>query len=154
MKHQGIKTPTICNIFDTEGELAAAVASVEAVVSSFFDVDFVEIGFFFPFLFAANLYMLKNRIPSETYCVYVNSIQEKFLTSSWIQQSKQNIFSAPVMMVDANLSLPALKASCQCTCSISVHSYPPPLLHILSLALVNDQLYANHKFPCFYFLVF
>uniref|UniRef100_A0A6N2L572 Carbohydrate kinase PfkB domain-containing protein n=1 Tax=Salix viminalis TaxID=40686 RepID=A0A6N2L572_SALVM len=69
MKHQGIKTPTICNIFDTEGELAAAVASVEAV--------------------------------------------EKFLTSSWIQQSKQNIFSAPVMMVDANLSLPALKASCQ-----------------------------------------
>ncbi|KAG6779499.1 hypothetical protein POTOM_015887 [Populus tomentosa] len=69
MKHQDIKTPVICNIFDTEGELAAAVASVEAV--------------------------------------------EKFLTSSWIQQSKQNIFSAPVMMVDANLSLPALEASCQ-----------------------------------------
>ncbi|KAJ6936878.1 pseudouridine kinase [Populus alba x Populus x berolinensis] len=59
MKHQDIKTPVICNIFDTEGELAAAVASVEAV------------------------------------------------------QSKQNIFSAPVMMVDANLSLPALEASCQ-----------------------------------------
>jgi receptor expression-enhancing protein 5/6 len=33
MKHQDIKTPVICNIFDTEGELAAAVASVEAVVS-------------------------------------------------------------------------------------------------------------------------
>jgi hypothetical protein len=64
--------------------------------------------------------MLKNRIPSETYCFYDNSVQEKFLTSSWIQQSKQNIFSAPVMMVDANLSLPALEASCQCTCSISL----------------------------------
>ncbi|XP_061977121.1 pseudouridine kinase isoform X3 [Populus nigra] len=33
MKHQDIKTPVICNIFDTEGELAAAVASVEAVVT-------------------------------------------------------------------------------------------------------------------------
>ena len=27
------------------------------------------------------------------------------------------------------------------------------LTHILSLALVNDQLYANHKSPCFYFHV-
>uniref|UniRef100_A0A6N2L3J5 Uncharacterized protein n=1 Tax=Salix viminalis TaxID=40686 RepID=A0A6N2L3J5_SALVM len=88
MKHQGIKTPTICNIFDTEGELAAAVASVEAV--------------------------------------------EKFLTSSWIQQSKQNIFSAPVMMVDANLSLPALKASCQCT--LAAESNTPVWFEPVSVA--------------------
>lgn len=32
-KHQCIKTPVICAIFDTQGELAAAVAGVEAVVS-------------------------------------------------------------------------------------------------------------------------
>lgn len=29
-----IETAVVCNIFDSEGELAAAVASVEAIVSS------------------------------------------------------------------------------------------------------------------------
>ncbi|CAK7329730.1 unnamed protein product [Dovyalis caffra] len=86
MKHQDIKTPVICNIFDTEGELAAAVASVEAV--------------------------------------------EKFLTPSWIQQSKCNISSAPVMMIDANLSLPALEAACQ----LAVESNIPVWFEPVSVA--------------------
>ncbi|KAG6415014.1 hypothetical protein SASPL_122415 [Salvia splendens] len=38
---------------------------------------------------------------------------EKFVTPEWISNFKINICSAPVMMVDANLSRPALLASCQ-----------------------------------------
>ncbi|KAH0977746.1 hypothetical protein GBA52_027465 [Prunus armeniaca] len=68
-KHQNIETPVVCNLLDVSGELAAAVASVEAI--------------------------------------------EKFLTPEWIQQFKYNIHSAPVLMIDANLNLSALKASCQ-----------------------------------------
>ncbi|PIN09276.1 Ribokinase [Handroanthus impetiginosus] len=68
-RKQDIETADVCNIFDGKGELAAAVASVEAI--------------------------------------------EKFLTPEWIQNFKFNIRSAPIVMVDANLSLPALLASCQ-----------------------------------------
>ena len=32
-KHQNIETPVVCNVLDVSGELAAAVASVEAIVS-------------------------------------------------------------------------------------------------------------------------
>lgn len=32
-KQQDIGTPVVCNILDVSGELAAAVASVEAIVS-------------------------------------------------------------------------------------------------------------------------
>ncbi|XWS39827.1 hypothetical protein CRYUN_Cryun18bG0088000 [Craigia yunnanensis] len=68
-KHQDIKTPTVCHILDVTGEVAAGVASVEAV--------------------------------------------EMFLTPEWIQQFKHKIHCAPILMVDANLSLPALEASCK-----------------------------------------
>uniref|UniRef100_A0A5B7A7U5 Putative ribokinase n=1 Tax=Davidia involucrata TaxID=16924 RepID=A0A5B7A7U5_DAVIN len=68
-RHQDIETAVVCNIFDVDGELAAAVASVETI--------------------------------------------EKFLTPEWIQQFGCNICSAPLLLVDANLSPPALEASCQ-----------------------------------------
>lgn len=42
-----------------------------------------------------------------------NHIQEKYVTPQWIQQFKSIVHSAPVMMVDANLSPEALKASCR-----------------------------------------
>ncbi|XP_034227410.1 uncharacterized protein LOC117636832 isoform X2 [Prunus dulcis] len=81
-KHQNIETPVVCNVLDVSGELAAAVASVEAI--------------------------------------------EKFLTPEWIQQFKYNIRSAPVLMIDANLNLSALKASCQLAaeCKIPVWFEP------------------------------
>ncbi|CAL2278740.1 unnamed protein product [Prunus armeniaca] len=81
-KHQNIETPVVCNLLDVSGELAAAVASVEAI--------------------------------------------EKFLTPEWIQQFKYNIHSAPVLMIDANLNLSALKASCQLAaeCEIPVWFEP------------------------------
>eukprot|EP00258_Populus_trichocarpa_P038211 XP_024454230.1 uncharacterized protein LOC7461201 isoform X2 [Populus trichocarpa] len=103
MKHQDIKTPVICNIFDTEGELAAAVASVEAV--------------------------------------------EKFLTSSWIQQSKKNIFSAPVMMVDANLSLPALEASCQLAAESNTPVWFEPVSVAKSRRIVSVAKYVTFASP-------
>ncbi|KAI5592128.1 hypothetical protein POPTR_004G152100v4 [Populus trichocarpa] len=103
MKHQDIKTPVICNIFDTEGELAAAVASVEAV--------------------------------------------EKFLTSSWIQQSKQNIFCAPVMMVDANLSLPALEASCQLAAESNTPVWFEPVSVAKSRRIVSVAKYVTFASP-------
>lgn len=46
--------------------------------------------------------------------------QEKFLTPDWIQQFIRHISSAPVLMVDANLSPPALAASCKSNFIVSV----------------------------------
>lgn len=43
-------------------------------------------------------------------------VQEKFLTPEWVQRFEDNISSAPVLIVDANLSNLALKASCKCKC--------------------------------------
>ncbi|KAJ8767106.1 hypothetical protein K2173_013503 [Erythroxylum novogranatense] len=81
-KHPHIKTAVVCNIINTEGEVAAGIASVEAI--------------------------------------------EKFLTPEWIQQSRTKIISAPILMVDANLGLPALEASCQMAaeCDIPVWFEP------------------------------
>ncbi|XP_058730651.1 pseudouridine kinase [Vicia villosa] len=69
LKNKDIETPVVCNIFDVNGEVAAGVASVEAL--------------------------------------------EKYLTPDWILRFKSTLLSAPVLMVDANLSGPSLEASCK-----------------------------------------
>ncbi|MED6192694.1 hypothetical protein PIB30_012588 [Stylosanthes scabra] len=69
LKDKDIDTPVVCNIFDVNGEVAAGVASVEAI--------------------------------------------EKYLTPDWISRFKSTLLSAPVLMVDANLSPPSLEASCR-----------------------------------------
>ncbi|XP_027191001.1 pseudouridine kinase isoform X2 [Cicer arietinum] len=69
LKNKDIDTPVVCNIFDVNGEVAAGVASVEAL--------------------------------------------EKYLTPDWILRFKNTLLSAPVLMVDANLSGPSLEASCK-----------------------------------------
>lgn len=33
LKHQNVETPVVCNVLDVNGEVAAGVASVEALVS-------------------------------------------------------------------------------------------------------------------------
>ncbi|KAL5987073.1 hypothetical protein ACLOJK_041069 [Asimina triloba] len=68
-KCEGATTPIVSNIFDANGELAAGVASVEAV--------------------------------------------ETFLTPEWIWQFKHHIHSAPVLMIDANMTQCSLEAACQ-----------------------------------------
>ncbi|CAJ2650300.1 unnamed protein product [Trifolium pratense] len=69
LKNKDIETPVVCNIFDVNGEVAAGVASVEAL--------------------------------------------EKYLTPDWILRYKSTLLSAPVLMVDANLSGPSLETSCK-----------------------------------------
>ncbi|RYR14145.1 hypothetical protein Ahy_B04g070766 isoform A [Arachis hypogaea] len=69
LKDKVIDTPVVCNIFDVNGEVAAGVASVQAI--------------------------------------------EKYLTPDWILHFKSTLLSAPVLMVDANLSPPSLEASCK-----------------------------------------
>ncbi|PHU25671.1 hypothetical protein BC332_04003 [Capsicum chinense] len=69
MRDQNIASAAICNILDGQGELTAAVASVEPI--------------------------------------------EKYLTPDWIENFKSKISSAPILMVDANLSALSLEASCQ-----------------------------------------
>ncbi|XP_057420154.1 pseudouridine kinase isoform X2 [Lotus japonicus] len=69
LKDKDIDTPVVCNIFDVNGEVAAAVASVEAL--------------------------------------------EKCLTPDWILHFKHTLLSAPMLMVDANLSCTSLEASCK-----------------------------------------
>ncbi|XP_027346982.1 uncharacterized protein LOC113858499 [Abrus precatorius] len=69
LKDKDIETPVVCNIFDTNGEVAAGVASVEAL--------------------------------------------EKYLTPDWILHFKSTLLSAPVLMVDANLSHPSLETACR-----------------------------------------
>lgn len=68
-KRQDVATAVVCNIYDINGEVASAVASVEAI--------------------------------------------EKYLRPEWIQQFKYNIYSAPVLLIDANLNPFALEASCR-----------------------------------------
>ncbi|KAH1040160.1 hypothetical protein J1N35_041903 [Gossypium stocksii] len=82
-KHKDIKTPTVCHILDVSGEVAAGVASVEAV--------------------------------------------EMFLTPEWIQQFKHTIHSAPLLMVDANLSPPALEVSCRLAAESNVPVWFEPV---------------------------
>ena len=56
-------------------------------------------------------------IPSYDFIVRLQCFlwQEKFLTPEWIQRFEPNISSAPVLVIDANLSTLALEASCKCT---------------------------------------
>ncbi|CAH2036233.1 unnamed protein product [Thlaspi arvense] len=69
LRRQDISTPIVSLVYDTNGEVAAGVAGVDAV--------------------------------------------EKFLTPEWIHRFEYKISSAPVLMVDANLSTLALEASCK-----------------------------------------
>ncbi|KAJ9135550.1 hypothetical protein P3X46_032720 [Hevea brasiliensis] len=101
-KHQNIRTAVICNIFDTSGELVAAVANVEAV--------------------------------------------EKFLTPEWILQSKCNISSASVLLVDANLIPPALEASCQVAAEYNIPVWFEPVSVAKSMritSIVNNVTFAS-----------
>jgi len=42
-------------------------------------------------------------------------LQEKYLTPDWILHFRNTLLSAPVLMVDANISHPTLEAACKST---------------------------------------
>ncbi|KAL2344697.1 hypothetical protein Fmac_005982 [Flemingia macrophylla] len=83
LKDKDIETPVVCNIFDVNGEVAAGVASVEAL--------------------------------------------EKYLTPDWILHFKSTLLSAPVLMVDANLSHPSLVAACRMAADSECHVWFEPV---------------------------
>lgn len=104
---QQIKTAVVINIFDDKGEVAAGVASVEAIVS--FSIDRLKLGASWTRLY----FTFSEKKTKKTVLLSLSLTQEKFLTPEWIQKFKHNIHSAPLLMVDANLNLPALEYSCQ-----------------------------------------
>lgn len=67
--------------------------------------------------------------------------QEKFLTPEWIQQFKYSIRSAPVLMIDANLNLSALKASCQCNSTILYTQNSHPHIHTHLIYNIHTCIY-------------
>ncbi|KAI3753245.1 hypothetical protein L2E82_25291 [Cichorium intybus] len=102
MEHE-IDTPVVSIVFDTEGESAAAVASVESL--------------------------------------------EQFLTPKWIQQFKSNITSAPIVMVDANLSPLALEASCQLAAEVGTPVWFEPVSVAKSRRIVSIAKYITFTSP-------
>uniref|UniRef100_A0A5B7A5J0 Putative ribokinase n=1 Tax=Davidia involucrata TaxID=16924 RepID=A0A5B7A5J0_DAVIN len=102
-RHQDIETAVVCNIFDVNGELAAAVASVETI--------------------------------------------EKFLTPEWIQQFGCNICSAPLLLVDANLSPPALEASCQMAAEYDIPVWFEPVSVAKSQRVASVVKYISFASP-------
>ncbi|GJX67432.1 pseudouridine kinase [Tanacetum coccineum] len=102
MGHE-IETPVVCIVFDTEGEPAAGVASVESL--------------------------------------------ERYLTPQWIQQFKSNISSAPIVMVDANLSQSALEASCQLAAEVGTPVWFEPVSVAKSRRIVSVAKYVTFASP-------
>ncbi|OVA18677.1 Carbohydrate kinase PfkB [Macleaya cordata] len=102
-RRQDVGTPVVCNVFDVNGELAAAVASVEAI--------------------------------------------EKFLTEEWIQQFRCNIFSAPVLMIDANLSPSSLEASCRIASESGIPTWFEPVSVAKSRRVVSVVKYVTFASP-------
>ncbi|KAK9942436.1 hypothetical protein M0R45_008103 [Rubus argutus] len=102
-KHQNIETAVVCSVLDVNGELAAAVASVESI--------------------------------------------EKFLTPEWIQRFRYNIRSAPVVMVDANLNLSALKSSCQLAAESKIPVWFEPVSVEKSRRINSVVKYINFASP-------
>ncbi|KAL3814153.1 hypothetical protein ACJIZ3_015421 [Penstemon smallii] len=102
-RNKDTETAVVCNIFDGKGELAAAVASVEAI--------------------------------------------ERFLTPEWIHKFKFNISSAPILMVDANLSLPALVASCKMASECETNIWFEPVSVTKSRRVASIAKYITFTSP-------
>ncbi|XP_062093028.1 pseudouridine kinase isoform X2 [Humulus lupulus] len=109
LRQDDIKTAVVSNIFDANGEVAAGVASVEAI--------------------------------------------EKYLTPDWIQKFKRNIHSAPVIMVDANLDLSALEASCQIAALSKTPVWFEPVSVAKSQRIVSVAKYVTFVSPNEYELI-
>ncbi|XP_024021271.1 uncharacterized protein LOC21409572 isoform X1 [Morus notabilis] len=78
---------------------------------------------------------------------------EKFLTPEWIQRFKSNILSASVLMVDANLNLQALEASCQIAALSKIPVWFEPVSVAKSRRIVSVAKYVSFASPNEYELV-
>ncbi|XP_022016788.1 pseudouridine kinase [Helianthus annuus] len=72
---------------------------------------------------------------------------ERFLTPEWVVQFKRSIASAPIMMVDANLSLPALKMSCQLATEVGTPVWFEPVSVAKSKRIASVAKYVTFASP-------
>lgn len=72
---------------------------------------------------------------------------ERHLTPQWIQQFKQKLGSAPLMMIDANLSIPALEASCQIAVELNVPVWFEPVSIAKSKRIASIAEYITFSSP-------
>ncbi|XP_024021273.1 uncharacterized protein LOC21409572 isoform X3 [Morus notabilis] len=85
--------------------------------------------------------------------IFDNKGEEKFLTPEWIQRFKSNILSASVLMVDANLNLQALEASCQIAALSKIPVWFEPVSVAKSRRIVSVAKYVSFASPNEYELV-
>lgn len=112
LRSEDISTPIVSLVYDVDGEVAAGVAGVDEVVRIFFVISYNSISAFLIEIegFCSFFYL----VGKVSYCLNCFLEQEKFLTPEWIERFEYKISSAPVVMVDANLSTLALEAACKC----------------------------------------
>ncbi|CAA7048273.1 unnamed protein product [Microthlaspi erraticum] len=72
---------------------------------------------------------------------------EKFLTPEWIQRFEDKISSAPVLMVDANLSTLALEASCKLAAEFNVPVWFEPVSVTKSRRIASIAKYVTIVSP-------
>ncbi|KAL6502531.1 hypothetical protein OROHE_024536 [Orobanche hederae] len=72
---------------------------------------------------------------------------EKFLTPEWIQKFKYNIRSAPILMVDANLTPPALLASCRMAAECETSVWFEPVSVTKSMRIASVVKYVTYTSP-------
>ncbi|EOA38005.1 hypothetical protein CARUB_v10009474mg [Capsella rubella] len=72
---------------------------------------------------------------------------EKFLTPAWIQRFVKNISSAPVLMLDANLSTLALEASCKLAAEFNVPVWFEPVSVTKSRRIASIAKYVTMVSP-------
>ncbi|XP_047309271.1 pseudouridine kinase [Impatiens glandulifera] len=72
---------------------------------------------------------------------------EKFLTPEWIKHFNSNICSAPIIMVDANLSPRALEMSCQMAAKAGVHVWFEPVSVVKSRRVVSVAKHISFASP-------
>ncbi|XP_057782965.1 pseudouridine kinase isoform X2 [Salvia miltiorrhiza] len=72
---------------------------------------------------------------------------EKFVTPEWITNFKINICSAPIVMVDANLSPPALLASCQIAAECGIPLWFEPVSVVKSKRVASIAKLITYTSP-------
>ncbi|KAI4366959.1 hypothetical protein MLD38_022757 [Melastoma candidum] len=72
---------------------------------------------------------------------------EKFLTPEWIQRFDDRMYSAPIAILDANLNLAAIEASCKMAAKSNVPLWFEPVSVAKSTKIVSVAKYVTYTSP-------
>nr|VDD44651.1 unnamed protein product [Brassica oleracea] len=125
LRREDITTPIVSLVYDIHGEVSAGVARVDAVVRIF------SFSASYDFIVRLQCFLW----------------QEKFLTPEWIQRFEPNISSAPVLVIDANLSTLALEASCKLAAEFNVPVWFEPVSVTKSRRIASIAMYVTVVSP-------